>query len=268
MTSALLEEFLRNPPRKTFVFVGFAGEEHGQLGSRRLAGRLGELEVDLEAMINLECLGVGELRSWSNASDDDLEMIFAATGEAVQQQVHKQALFGFASDGASFRRAGIPSMTIHSLDGPGLLLINTRDDDGRFLSEVRYRESYEVLAAFLRRLDRFAGPVRLADRDAQLRPVPDPVASGALRPEDASAFFIPGVRLAGVGPHSAEHRAGLRPGDIITEFAGTEIRRPEELRPLYRTLYRGQRVKVSFVRPEAGRDGEVVHAWRTTTLSY
>jgi Zn-dependent M28 family amino/carboxypeptidase len=57
---------LKSPTRKhTFVFVAFAEEENGLVGSSRFVKELAkERRARVRAFVNLECLGLGPTNVW------------------------------------------------------------------------------------------------------------------------------------------------------------------------------------------------------------
>ncbi len=250
MLAALCGELRGLELRHTFLLIGFAGEEHGRCGSRAFLGGTGRpLRSRMRAMVNLECLGVGRLRSWANRSADDLEALLEASAAEAGMPVGSQVLFGYTADSVSFHRAGIPSMTIHSLPAPMLSVINTSADDGRHLDMDRYREAHRLLTAFLLRLDRHQAPLTLANRQAEYRPVRNSVLAQvrAVPPEAEAASS--GVRLEQVLPDTPEFVAGLRPGDVVTAINGHAVTRVDEVRQVLNTLYRGHPVSVEVCRP-------------------
>lgn len=72
-----------------------------------------------------------------------------------------------------------------------------------------------------------------------------------LSPELARAFqleIITGVVITQVEPNSAASRAGLQPGDVVTEAGGRRVRRTNDIRNIIGLLRVGQAVKMKVVR--------------------
>jgi S1-C subfamily serine protease len=69
---------------------------------------------------------------------------------------------------------------------------------------------------------------------------------------------VRGVRIQGVRRASPAERAGLRGGDVIVEFEGTELANLEDLAAVLRQARSGQEVQIVVV-----RDGERVHTTAT-----
>ncbi|MFH0910415.1 MAG: M28 family peptidase [Planctomycetota bacterium] len=271
MLAALYGRMKDRAPRHTFVFVGFGCEEQGLHGSRAFvqqAVRSGGRRI--KAMINLECLGVDTLRTWANTSADDLEAAFNRAGERVGVPTEQQVLFGFLSDAFNFTRAGIPSVTIHSLSAPYLSVINSPADDGSRIDPARFRQHYRILSAFLEALDAREEPITPADSEALLQPVNEAIRVRRIGRREGAAE---GVLLADVGRESAAFRAGLREGDILTELAGVPLRGPKDLAPILLTLHQGQSVDATVkCLPQGGpksRTIPIAHlAEKRVTLTY
>jgi hypothetical protein len=83
-----LYQSLKNTPRRhRFVFVGFAAEEPGLFGSREFVRKLGRDEIHrIRAMINLECLGVGQPEVWLSRADPRLSRAYAAVAGMLHVQ--------------------------------------------------------------------------------------------------------------------------------------------------------------------------------------
>ncbi len=97
----------------TIVFIGFAREEEGLLGSKAFLRNMDRAERSrIDAMINLDTLAVDGTFSWKNNSDRSLlsliKSVAVRTGYALQEMV----LRGGDSDSSTFRRYGIPGMTV------------------------------------------------------------------------------------------------------------------------------------------------------------
>ncbi|GEM_PF-6982805 len=268
MLAALYRGLAHADLTHTVIFVGFGCEEHGLHGSQAFLRERSTLPCRIRAMINLECLGVGQLRTWANASADDLEQAFRAVSGPHDAANERLVLFGYMADSFSFSRAGIPAVTIHSLSGRDLSFINTPRDDGRHLHPSRYVQAYEVLRKYVLYLDRRVEPIRPLDRDARLEPVHVSLRAAPGKAGEAVA----GVKLASLSPTSREFRAGLRGGDILMELDGVRIRSPFELGPMLQTLYRGKQVCMKVRRPGGAADSQetlaAVPGVRTVTVTY
>jgi serine protease Do len=78
----------------------------------------------------------------------------------------------------------------------------------------------------------------------------------ALTPELAKEFKLPdesgGVLVGGISPNSAAARAGLREGDVITDFNGKKVSDPSSLQLAVAQTAPGTKVTVHVLRGEAG----------------
>lgn len=247
--AALASEMHNLELRHRFLLVGFAGEEHGQLGSRAFLQHIERKRI--KAMINLECLGVEALRTWSNQSSDDLEALLHQAAEIVQVEMEQRVLFGYTADSASFTHAGIPSITVHSLDGSALAIINTPRDDGRRLRMGRLRKALECLLMYVVILDGYQGDISRTDNEGRLAPAKTGLTLAGL------SAAVGGVRIDALGPASHEAQAGMQPGDVICAVDALPVARPEEVVQALLTTPAGATVTFSVLealRPDATPD--------------
>lgn len=238
-------------PTSTWIFIGFAAEEHGQHGSNAFVSALPrEARNRIRAMINLECLGVGHLRTWTNASADLLEemLLSATTTEAAE--FSQDFLFGYSADSFTFTRAGIPSITIHSLAPGDLKIINSNADTADKIRPERIREAYQILCRFVNKLDTSTTPITDADSQRALKPADSILLQvchrGAMIDQ---AKKHEGLLLHGISMGSAEYRAGLRDGDFLHAIGGNVVSSTSDIRPVMMTIYKGMSVPLTIMRP-------------------
>ncbi len=151
-----LFESLRNVPRKhTFVFVGFT-EEKGLRGSAFYVKTLKAEKAPLpRAMINLDVLGLSFTKVWLSEADPRLVAMLgdiAASLRAPLQAVNVERVG--RSDSEAFKKAGVPVLSIHSLEQKHLRLLHTRDDELSNIQASDYYQTYHLLAAYLAYLDK------------------------------------------------------------------------------------------------------------------
>ncbi len=233
----------RQALRHTLMFVGFGDEEIGLAGSEDfLARRRRKGMPPIRAMVNLECLGAGPPLVWANRSSDRLERIFQDAGRAAQAPLRRQILFGYQTDAFVFARAGIPTITIHSLSPHLLPLINSPADTPENLRLRWYRTTFRLLTEAVQLLD-CCEDLTAADSERHLRPV-------------ASAL-LEGVRADGKTVHihdlpreSAEWRSGLRPGDILLAIGNASVRNTAEVMNALLTCWQGCRVPLLVMRQQ------------------
>ena len=80
-----LYQALKGSPRKhTFVFVAFAAEERGLVGSDHYVRKMPrEKKTITRAFVNLECLGLSPTKVWAHRSSPELMTRLAAVAKAI-----------------------------------------------------------------------------------------------------------------------------------------------------------------------------------------
>jgi hypothetical protein len=251
----LAEAFARaGSARRSLVFIAFAGEELGLLGSSHYVR---QPRVPIErtvAMVNLDSVG--------RMQDRRLYAMGVDTGQGLRALVEQAA-------------AGLDVRLVLRGDGVG------PSDHTAFLSRERpvvffftgphgdyHRPSDtpdKINADGLRRVVAVAYRVvrGLADRDDRLPFLDAPVAAappagggGGYGPffgvvPDFGETPEPGVRLSGVRTGSPADRAGLRAGDRIVRFAGVTVRTLDDLTFALRSRRPGDTIEVTYVREGA-----------------
>jgi hypothetical protein len=141
--------------RHTFVFIGFAHEERGLLGSRAYVASLSpEARAKVAAMVNLECLGVADPFLWTNGSTDRLEALAHRVAEEDGLPLHDHLIEGVGADSIPFDRAGISTITFDGLPATRFDLIHSEHDTYANIRPECYVNAYRVVVAFLLGLDR------------------------------------------------------------------------------------------------------------------
>jgi hypothetical protein len=233
---------------RTLVFVAFAGEEMGLLGSSHFV-RHPPPGLRIVLMVNLDMVGrlrdgrlyVGGVDSGRGLREALLD---AARGTGLQLELRGDP---FApSDHTAFYPAGIPvlffftgahadyhrpSDTWDKINAPGLHLVT-----GLVGRVVAALAAAPTAPAWVR----VEAPA-LRERGAGYGPY-----FGIL--PDFGELPVPGVRITGVRPGSPAARAGLTAGDIIVRFAGVTVRTLDDLTFALRSRRPGDRVEVVFVR--------------------
>jgi hypothetical protein len=155
MLPALCETFRFRTLKHTFLFVGFTEEEKGLIGSRFFVHHLQEGERRrIPAMVNLECLGLAPPEVWSDHADPRLLAELTDVARMLRIQIQGVNVEDVGRDDAeSFRKAGIPTVTIHSLTRNTLHIMHSPEDTFAAIQLSDYDESYMLVAAYLARLD-------------------------------------------------------------------------------------------------------------------
>lgn len=241
MAAALCAEFIDKPLKNGFIFVGFGMEEKWQKGSKDFLRQIPEkLRRRITANINLECLGVGSLNTWSNRSSDDLENIFLKASAGADQEINKQVLFNFNSDADSFLRKNIPAITIHSLNSFNNAYINSTYDSAEILDYKLFKDSFIVLVKYLELLDNAEGKFRINDSERDLKP-----AQCALG--ESSGRSGHGAKLESLSRGSLEYKAGLREGDIIRKINNQAINNPRDVISVSNSLSEGDTLDLEVI---------------------
>lgn len=155
MATNLYQAMKDVPTKHTFVFMGFAYEEQGLIGSRLYVDQLGEDGVaNVRAMVNLECLGAGGPFVWSNGSNDDLEAIAHEVAKANDLPLESHVIRGVGADSIPFDRVGIPTITFDGLPTDRFELIHSDKDTFENVDTAVYETTYALVLKYLLELDR------------------------------------------------------------------------------------------------------------------
>ena len=258
---AVMLELARNlaggePPARSIVFVAFAGEEAGKLGSKHYAEHGTPFPVKgIQAVVNLDTVG--------RLFDRKLQVI--GTGTATEW-VHIVRGAGFvtgieaqsvpealdASDQTSFIAKGIPAVqvftgahndyhrpgdTADKLDAAGLVKVAT------FVKEIVVY------------LGGRAEPLTGTAAAAPTAPGQAPAATGGRRVSLGTvpdfAFAGPGVGVSGVTPGSPAEKAGLKQGDVLLAIDDKPLGSLRDLSEALKALSPGQAVIVLIKRDGA-----------------
>jgi Zn-dependent M28 family amino/carboxypeptidase len=137
------------------VFIGFAYEELGLVGSREYVRALGEgASEKVAAMVNLECLGVGGPFLWTNGSSDALEALAHKVAKEKGLPLVDHVIQGVGADSIPFDRAGIQTITFDGLPLDRMRLIHSEDDKYENISPEVFVTTYRLVTHYLLELDR------------------------------------------------------------------------------------------------------------------
>jgi hypothetical protein len=151
---SLYESLASMPRRHTFVFISFAGER-GFLGSRAFVAGLDREEIaDIQAMIDIDTLGLGPLEVWASNSDPALVKSLFAVASAMHLPAGTMNVDGIGdSDGQSFKARKIPIITLHSVTRETLSILHSYRDNFSAIKISDYYDSYKLIAEYLALLD-------------------------------------------------------------------------------------------------------------------
>ncbi|MFB3814451.1 MAG: M28 family metallopeptidase [Terriglobales bacterium] len=152
---SLLQSVAGVPRHHTFVFIGFAGEEQGLVGSKFYVKHMTpEQKANLRAMINLDTLGLGPTEAWVSRADPRLVRALAAVAQQMKLPVSGMNMDNVGtSDSESFAKLKVPRITIHSETTQTSHIPHSPDDDLKSLHFDDYYDSYHLVAAYLAYLD-------------------------------------------------------------------------------------------------------------------
>ena len=148
--------------KHTLVFIAFGGKYHGASGSRHFMKQLTEDQRQhISTMINLDSIGLVAPRYWPD-SGLVTPLQLAALNVHMPQLKSWQIDHEGLSDTDVFRKAKIPSITLHSLGHQGtdlLYVVHSHDDTVKALDMRAYYETYELLSVYVAYLDQITAPI-------------------------------------------------------------------------------------------------------------
>ena len=152
---SLYQAVAAEPRKHTFVFIGFYGEEQGLVGSEHYVHELGKEKLTkIDAMVNMDTLGLGPTEMWTSHADPNLARLAIALANAL-----KLPLSGVnadrvgSTDSESFREKKVPTICFHSLTQATLPILHSSKDQLSQIKEDDYYGTYKLLAAYLAYLD-------------------------------------------------------------------------------------------------------------------
>ena len=157
---SLLEVLRQTPRRHTYVFIAFSAEEKGLVGSRFFVKQLSASErAKIEAMINMDTLGLSPTKVWVTQADPKLVQAIAKVANSVKLPVSEMDVDKVGeADSISFKRAGIPSITIHSVTQETWPILHTSKDQLGAIHLDDYYDSFRLISVYLAYLDQTLEP--------------------------------------------------------------------------------------------------------------
>jgi hypothetical protein len=155
MLPSLYQGLASHPRTHTFLFIGFAGEEDGMVGSEFYVKHLAPEDRNrIAAMVNLECLGVTSTKVWATHSDPQLLRDLIAMAQSLKLPLSGVNMERVGTtDSESFSRYKIPRITIHSITQATLSLLHSKGDNINAIEPNFYYDSYRMIAPYLVLLD-------------------------------------------------------------------------------------------------------------------
>ena len=153
---SLFEALKTDHRRHTFEFVAFTEEETGLVGSHRFVKELtAEEKANLQAFVNLECLGLTSAKVWGTRSTPILAQILGAVAAAIQVppiQAGNIDQVGDDDTHAFFDRK-IRVVCIHSLTQKTWPILHSARDRLDAIHTADYYDAYRLVAFYLALLD-------------------------------------------------------------------------------------------------------------------
>ena len=232
-------------PKRTLVFMTFAAEELGLLGSEHWVNHPTIPLKNVIAMINLDM--IGRLRE-----DEGLQVYGTKTAKEFEDLIARhssQVDFKVGTVGTGF--GGSDHMPFYQKKVPVFLLITGLHSDYHRPTDDADLINYDGMARVLDFTKQFSDEIIAADyRPAYLEP---PRFSGrrnvrmGLVPE-VTQDGLPGIRVKQVIPDKAAQRVGIQEGDRILSIDGEEITNIYELVTVLRNYAPGDMVTLSIQR--------------------
>jgi len=152
---SLYQAMSSQQPRFSFVFVAFAGEEKGLVGSRYYVNQLTKESIaKIQAMICMDTLGLSTTEIWLAKSDTKLTSALHRLGLALKlprSAVNVDQVGD--SDEEPFSQRRIPVLVVHSLTQETLGILHSPGDNYKVINFDHYYDSYRLLSAYLEVLD-------------------------------------------------------------------------------------------------------------------
>jgi Zn-dependent M28 family amino/carboxypeptidase len=154
---SLIQGLAPDKHKHTYVFVAFAGEEEGLVGSEYYVKHMTPDELhNTVAMVNLECIGVSATEVWYTHSDRHLVDLLNKTAGALHLPLSAMNVDHVGSDDSeSFKRRKIANITIHSITQQSFSYLHTAKDTIDKIDITEYYNTYRLNAAYLSLLDVF-----------------------------------------------------------------------------------------------------------------
>ncbi len=155
MLPSLYQALNAEPRRHTFIFVAFAGEEKGLLGSQFYVNSLTPGQVQkIDAMVNMDTLGLGPTEVWVSRSDQKLVRALNGLAQGLKLPLTGVNIDGFGeSDEEAFVAHKVPTITVHSLTNETTSILHSPKDKYTAIHFDDYYNTYRLLSGFLVLLD-------------------------------------------------------------------------------------------------------------------
>ncbi len=152
---SLYESLRSRHHQHTYVFVAFAGEERGLLGSTQYVKKLTpEKKAEMRAFVNLECLGLTPVKVWVHRSTPALVARLSEVARAVNVSLQGVDVDRVGDDDTHpFLSAHVPVISIHSVTQATFPVLHSVRDQLEAIHFDDYYAAYKLAAYYLAYLD-------------------------------------------------------------------------------------------------------------------
>jgi hypothetical protein len=228
-TSVLLglaKYFAQNPdvrPARSLVFVAFAAEEMGLLGSEYFVGHPPFRLENVVAMVNFDMVGRlkdGKMQVFGTGSAEEFTALLDSAGAGTSLDISYVGDGYGPSDQTSFYAQDIP--VLHFFTGTHSQY-HRPDDDWELINAEGMAQVSDLAISIIDDLGNRPGDLTFVKQE---RPVAG--GGGGYGPylgtiPDFGEVEGGGLRLSGVRAGSPAENAGLQAGDVVVEFGGKEV---------------------------------------------
>lgn len=245
----LAEEFAKGSPRRGLLFIAFAGEELGLLGSRYYAEHPTIPLEDTIAMLNMDMIGRsdGDLLIGGVGTASEFRTLLDEIQETSSLEFSYSGGSRGSSDHRSFASKKIPVLFFFSgLHGD----YHRPSDDWERINVAATREIIDVVHRTVDELGTFQEPLEYVE--VRRRPARSRGARRASRPRFGSmidvAWSLEGVRFERIVEGSPAAEAGLKDGDVLMGFGGQQIENLRDFTSALAGKVPGDEVEVTILR--------------------
>jgi len=154
LVAHLYKTFHQMHPQRTFIFVAFGGEEVDLNGSRAMANAIPKAERSSYcAMINFDSFGLGRPQIIEEISSPKLTRLVAKIAEESKVPFSAATLGIGDSDSTSFKRVGIPAVTLHGLSNEWNRVIHTDNDKVSVIQPSSLYAGYVLAINVMKKVD-------------------------------------------------------------------------------------------------------------------
>ena len=248
----------RNGPRRTVVFVAFAGEERGLLGSSHFVGHLDDLGIatgQITAMINMDMIGrldKNRLYVFGTGSGESWKQLVRHANRDTNLRLSFQGVSVGASDHVSFIARGVPAL--HFFTGVHGDYHRPTDTPDK-INAVDAARVLRLIDALLATLSARPQRIGLVEEESMSRPGAasrgdlDGAQLGVL-PDFATLYGDTGCGVQSTIPGGPAARAGIRDGDFIVWWNDRRIGNVHDLMDALGCSAPGETVRLKIRRGE------------------